>query len=173
MAPTIPPLILLTAVIINAAWEAHLLIAAATVVLLVTTSQMKDYLYEITHDYDGPGEGIAKYLNEHGSPEDIVAVTNGDMVLKFYTKMKVVGGLTGEDLSPTKNARWVIIHKHIINDQEKKVGKYLLDNNSLNTYRAITINYPDLAFENRENPDEHRFRTDTNERNVVIYERMN
>lgn len=173
MAPTIPPLILLAAVIINAAWEAHLLIVVATVVLLVTTSQMKDYLYEITHDYEGPGEGIAKYLNEHGSPEDIVAVTNGDMVLKFYTKMKVVGGLTGEDLSPAKNARWVIIHTHIINDREKKIGKYLLDNNLLNTYRAITINYPDLAFENRENPNEHLFRTDTNERKVVIYERMN
>lgn len=173
MAPTIPPLILLTAVIINAVWEAHLLIAVATVVLLVATSQIKDYLYEITHDYDGPGEGIAKYLNEHGFPEDVVAVTNGDMVLKFYTKMKVVGGLTGEDLSPAKNARWVIIHTHIINDKERKIGKYLLDNNPLNIYRGITINYPDLAFENRESPDEHLFRTDTKERKVVIYERMN
>ena len=48
----------------------------------------------------GRGRVSRKYLNEHGSPEDIVAVTNGDMVLKFYTKMKVVGGLTGEDLSP-------------------------------------------------------------------------
>jgi hypothetical protein len=102
-----------------------------------------------------------------------VAVTNGDMALKFYTKMKVVGGLTGEDLSPAKNARWVIVRSHIINDRERKVGKYLLDNIPMNTYRGITINYPDLAFENRESPDKHLFRTDTTERNVVIYERMN
>jgi len=173
MAPTIPPLIFLAAVIINAAWEAHWFIAVAAVVVLVATSQMKDYLYEITHDYNGPEKGIAKYLNEYGSPDDIVAVTHGDMGLKFYTKMRVVGGSTGEDLSPMKNARWVIIRRHIISGEEKKVGKYLFDNIPVNTYRRITINYPDLAFENRESPREHLFRTDTAEYKVVIYERMN
>ena len=173
LAPTIPLLILLMAVIINTAWEAHLLIAVAAIVLLVATSQMKDYLYEITHDYEGPGEGIAKYLNEHGSPEDIVAVTNGDMVLKFYTKMRVVGGFTGEDLSPAKDARWVIIRHYIICDKDQKVQKYLLENIPLRNFRGIVIDYPDIPFENRESPDEHLFRTNTKEHRVVICERMN
>jgi hypothetical protein len=173
MAPAIPLLTLLAAVIINAAWETHVLIAVAAVVLLVTTGQMKDYLYEITHDYDGPEEGIAKYLNEHGSPADIVAVTMGDMGLKFYTKMRVVGGFTGEDLSPAKNARWIIIRQHGFASKSQKTLDYLRENIPLQKLREITINYPDILFENRENPDEHLFRTDTTEPNVVIYERMN
>jgi 4-amino-4-deoxy-L-arabinose transferase-like glycosyltransferase len=173
LAPSIVLVILLAAVIINAAWEAHLFIAVAAVILLVTTGQMKDYLYEITHDYDGPEEGITKYLNEHGSPMDIVAVTNGDMALKFYTKMRVVGGFTGEDLSPAKSARWLIIRKHGFVGKEQKMRDYLQENIPTQELHKIIINYPDILFENRESPNEHRFRTDTEESNVVIYERMN
>jgi 4-amino-4-deoxy-L-arabinose transferase and related glycosyltransferases of PMT family len=173
LAPAIPLLILLAAVIINAWWETHLLVAAAAVVMLVATSQMKDYLYEITHDYKGPEKGIAKYLNEHGSPDDIVAITYGDMGLKFYTKMRVVGGLTGEDLEPAKNARWVILRQYFIADRDEAVTQYLKNNIRLENFRRIVIDYPDMAYENRESPGNHTFRIDTDENKVVIYERMN
>jgi hypothetical protein len=116
---------------------------------------------------------MAKYLNEYGSPEDIVAVTNGDMVLKFYTKTKVVGGMMGEDLTPVKNARWVIMRHYVICDKDKKVQKYLREETSRQNFRWITINYPDIPFENRESPGEHFFRTDTRAPEVVIGERMN
>jgi 4-amino-4-deoxy-L-arabinose transferase-like glycosyltransferase len=173
LAPAIPPLILLAAVIINAWWETHLLVAAAAVVMLVATSQMKDYLYEITHDYKGPEKGIAKYLNEHGSPDDIVAITYGDMGLKFYTKMRVVGGLTGEDLEPAKSARWVILRQYFIADRDEAVTQYLKNNIRLENFRRIVIDYPDMAYENRESPGNHTFRIDTDEHKVVIYERVN
>jgi 4-amino-4-deoxy-L-arabinose transferase-like glycosyltransferase len=173
LAPAIPLLILLAAVIINTWWEMHLLVAAAAVVMLVATSQMKDYLYEITHDYKGPEKGIAKYLNEHGSPDDIVAITYGDMGLKFYTKMRVVGGLTGEDLEPAKNARWVILRQYFISDRDEAVTQYLKNNIRLENFRKIVIDYPDMAYENRESPGNHTFRIDTDENKVVIYERMN
>ena len=173
IAPAIPLLILLAALIIDAGWQAHFIFAVVTVVVLVATGQIKDYFYEITHDYDGPEEGIAKYLNEHGSPDDIVVVTSADMGLKFYTKLKVMGGLTGEDLELAKNARWVILRNYIMCEVDKKIGEYLSDNIPLKTYRKITIDYPDIPFENRERPDAHLFRTVTNERKVVIYERIN
>jgi len=173
LAPAIPLLILLAAVIINAWWETHLLVAVAAVVMLVATSQMKDYLYEITHDYKGPEKGIAKYLNEHGSPDDIVAITYGDMGLKFYTKMRVVGGLTGEDLEPAKSARWVILRQYFIADRDEAVTQYLKNNIRLENFRRIVIDYPDMAYENRESPGNHTFRIDTDEHKVVIYERVN
>jgi 4-amino-4-deoxy-L-arabinose transferase-like glycosyltransferase len=172
VAPSIPLLILLAAVIINAAAEAHLLLAAAAVVLLVATSQLKDFVYEITHDYNGPEEGIARYLNERGSPDDVVAITYGDMSLKFYTKMRVVGGLTGEDLEPAKNARWVVLRRHIICEKDGKVAKYLLDNMQWDKYRKIVLNYPDLPFENRESPGDHYFWTQTNAEPVVIFQKI-
>ena len=64
---------------------------------------MGDYVHEITHHVRGPTEGIVNYLNAHGKPEDVVAITYGDMALKFYTRMRVVGGFTGEDLTPALN----------------------------------------------------------------------
>ena len=38
-------------------------------------------------------------------------------------------------------------------------------------YRPHTLDAPETAFENREDPREHRFRTDPTERRVVIWER--
>jgi 4-amino-4-deoxy-L-arabinose transferase-like glycosyltransferase len=168
LAPAIPLLIILIAVILDAVADLHLLLAVATAAILIATGQFKDYLYEITHDYDGPEEGIACYLNEHGSPNDIVAVTYGDMSLKFYTAMRVVGGLTGEDFEPAKNARWVIIRK----EGPDKMAKYLNNNIDWNRYRKIEINYPDIPYENREDPGEHLFRTCTTADKVVIHERI-
>ena len=173
IAPSIPLLIILIAAIVYVAGRIHLPLAVLTVVLLFTTTgRIGDYFYEITHDYDGPCEGIARYLNEHGNPDDVVAITYGDMVLKFYTNMRIVGGLTGEPIEPAKDARWVIIRKYVHLDFDAKVRVYLANNVEWSRYRAITINYPDIPWENRESPNAHLFRTCTDEDKVVIYERV-
>jgi len=131
-----------------------------------------DYLYEITHDYDGPIEGIVKYLNEYGSKDDVVAITNGDMPLKFYTSMKVIGGLSGEDLSPAKQAKWVILRRHTLCEKDVRVRLYLEQNVPWENYEGIVIDYPDIPWENREDPAEHQFRTVVNEIRVVIFRRV-
>jgi 4-amino-4-deoxy-L-arabinose transferase-like glycosyltransferase len=172
IAPSVPLLIILIAVIIDAVADAHWLLAVATAALLVATSQLKDYFYEITHDYDGPGEGIVRYLNEYGSPGDIVAITYGDMPLKFYTNMRVIGGLTGEDLEPAQNARWVIIRKYFVSSEDVRVKERLLKNIEWDRYRKIVLNYPDILWENREGPGNHLFRTRKNEDRVIIHERI-
>lgn len=128
-----------------------------------------DYLYEITHDYDGPIEGIVKYLNENGTEDDIVAMTYGDLPIKFYTNMRVVGGWTGEDLTPAKNADWVIIRKYVLDVTDIKVAKFILENVPLETYEKIILDYPDIKWENIPSPPNHFFRTAQNEDRVVIY----
>ncbi len=173
MAPSVALLIILIAVIINDAARVHVLLAVLTVALLVGTSQIRDYFYEITHDFNGPCEGIVRYLNEHGDDDDVVAITYGDMVLKFYTNMRIIGGLTGEDMEPAKNARWVIIRKYVHLNFDAKVKAYLANNIELSKYRGIMLDYPDTPWENRESPNGHRFRTVTDEDKVVIYERLN
>jgi hypothetical protein len=135
-------------------------------------SNFCDYLYEITHDYDGPIEGIVKYLNEYGSKDDVVAITNGDMPLKFYTSMKVIGGLSGEDLSPAKQAKWVILRRHTVCEKDVRVRLYLEQNVPWENYEGIVIDYPDIPWENREDPAEHQFRTVVNEIRVVIFRRV-
>jgi hypothetical protein len=172
IAPSIPLLIILIAVIVNAAGRVHLLLAVLTVMMLFTTSKIGDYFYEITHDYDGPCEGIVRYLKEHANPDDVVAITYGDMVLKFYTNMRIIGGLTGEPIEPAKDARWVIIRKYIHLKFDARVRDYLVKNVEWGNYRAITINYPDTPWENSESPGAHLFRTCINEDRVVIYEKF-
>ena len=148
-------------------WYAGYLILA----FLITLNPISDFVHELTHDYDGPIEGIAKFLNENARPEDIVAITYGDMPLKFYTNLRIVGGMTGEDLSLSKKAEWIIIRRHVFDPKIQAVQDYLERNVDLHNYRPIEINYPDIHFENRESPKEHHFRTVNSEPNVVILEK--
>jgi len=129
-----------------------------------------DYLYEITSDYDCPNEGIAKYLNANGKEGDIVAITYGDLPLKFYTKMRIVGGLTGEDLSPVKVADWIIIRKNILSTVDRKVAKYIVRNAS-GRYRKIALDYAEMPWGNRPSPFFHKFRTIKSSDKVTIYQR--
>jgi hypothetical protein len=102
----------------------------------------------------------------------MVAITYGDMPLKFYTKMRVIGGLTGENLSPAKQANWVILRKYFASEKDLEVKKYLVRNIQWDDYKGIMLNYPDIAFENREDPDMHYFRTVTDEDRVVIFHKI-
>jgi len=171
LAPLIPIFCLMSALILESAMKLHLALGIGILSILILTSPIYDYFYEITHDYEGPIEGIVKYLNENGSKNDVVAITYGDLPLKFYTNMRIIGGLTGEDLSPAKEADWIIIRKHIIGTKDLRVRKYLIRNVSWNNYQRIIIDYPDIAFENRENPN-HKYRTVINENRVVIYRKI-
>lgn len=172
LAPLVAPITILVALIIVSAARLHWVVSVAIIVVLISTGSLADFIYELTHDFDGPIEGIVKFLNKNGSENDVVAITYGDMPLKFYTKMRIVGGLTGEDLSAAKQAKWVIMRKYTICEKDRAVRKYLLENIPWNKYKPIVINYPDTAFENRESLDEHHFRTVTDESRVVIYKRV-
>ncbi|MCK5557874.1 MAG: glycosyltransferase family 39 protein [Candidatus Hydrogenedentes bacterium] len=172
LAPLIPVLYVITGFIINSAMNVHVALGPVLMAVLVFMSPLSDYLYEITHDYDGPIEGISKYLNDNGNRDDTVAITYGDLPLKFYTSMRVVGGLTGEDLAPAKKAEWIILRNHVICRKDYNVLQYLLKNVPWHMYQRITIDYPDIPFENRESPDEHRFRTTIDASKVAVFRRV-
>jgi len=176
LAPLIPLLIILTAWLVDASSRINKVLAWALIAALLVTGSMKDFLYEITHDYDGPLEGIVKYLNEHGNHDDLAAITYGDMPLKFYTDMKIIGGLTGEDLAPARQAKWVILRQNLVCEKDRQVGLYLVQNLPLNSsdyYERITLDYPDIIYENREDPAQHHFRTVLDAGRVVIYRKIN
>ena len=108
----IPVFGLLTAVMLEGLAAIHSLVFSAAVVWVVLSGNITSYLYEITHAFNGPIKGITTYLAEHGKPTDTVAVTYGDLPIKFYTNMRVVGGLAGDDLSVAKDAEWIILRKY-------------------------------------------------------------
>lgn len=173
LGPTLPLFALLLAMVAGSLFRISRPAGAALFIAIVLWHPLPQYIYEITHDYDGPTEGIVKFLNEHASPEDTVAITYGDMPLKFYTRLRVVGGLTGEDLAPALGARWVIIRSLAVGKPDLAMGKYLMENLDLsNRYRLHTLPYPDVLFDNREDPALHFFRTVSDVPPVKIYERI-
>lgn len=169
LTPLIPVAAILTALILSPLFRTNLLLGVIAAALIILQGPILNYIYEITHDYDGPIEGIVKYLNRHGKDTDTVAITYGDLPLKFYTKMRVIGGLTGEDLSSAKYADWVIIRKDVNCPVDFEVKKYLLETIPWNHYQKFRIDYPDILFENREELSLHKFITVKNENSVIIY----
>jgi hypothetical protein len=140
--------------------------------LLAFKNPVKDYIYEITHDYDGPVEGIVKYLRKHAHKGDLVLITYEDLPVKFYTDLRVLGGLTGEPLEPALNADWIIIRKYAASGMDLQTRQFIYQVMPLDKYRAITLKYPDSPFQNREDPDWHQFRTPSYEKPVVIFHRV-
>ncbi len=173
LAPVIPPLLALAGLVASTAHRRlHPVAGAGVLVAFLLVQPSRDYLYELTHDYEGPIEGIVEFLDEHADPGDTVAITYGDMPLKFYTDLRIVGGLTGEDLTPALSARWVIIRRNTISRKDRAVRDYLLRNLEPDRFRRITLDVPDIPFENRESPHEHHYRTVEDAPRVVVLERI-
>ena len=172
LGPLVPVFALVAGGMICALAGWSRLLAAGLVVCNLALSPIPQYLYEITHDYDGPIEGIVNYLNGHAAGGDVVVATYGDLPIKWYTGLRVVGGLTGEPLDQAKDARWVIFRKYTISEKDLAVKMYLAQHLDPGRYEKIVLDFPDLPFENREDPDLHQYRTVRNESRVVIYRRM-
>ncbi|MFH1552165.1 MAG: glycosyltransferase family 39 protein [Candidatus Omnitrophota bacterium] len=122
------------------------------------------YLYEITHDYDGPVEGIVKFLKKNAAPGDTVKIIYGDLPLMFYTELKVDNSWVYDDAHMPK---WIVFrrgwHEQLDNTYYTKVAK---------SYKKHVLDYPDIKWENR--PGDityHRFSTDKEAPGVIIFER--
>lgn len=175
IAPVIPVSCLAIGLILNSVSRLHKVAGAVAVVAVLVALgyawRMPDYYHEITHKYVGPVDGIVEYLNEHARKSDIVAITYEDLPIKFYTGLRVIGGLTGEDLNPARKADWVIIRQYQITERDKAVTDFLTANLPLmKAYRLITVPSPDIPFQNREDPAKHLFRTATDHR-VIIFQK--
>jgi hypothetical protein len=170
----VPLFMIIVALLVLQAARIHLFVGVAAVVAYVALSPMPDFIYELTHDYDGPMEGIVEYLNEHAEEDDVVLITYGDMALKFYTDLRVLGGLTAEDLTEAKEADWIIIRMHKQSSYIDDVVEFIMTQVDSTKYEKIYLDYPDLQFENREEPENHRFRTASleEEARVVLLKRI-
>jgi 4-amino-4-deoxy-L-arabinose transferase-like glycosyltransferase len=168
--PTIPVFALIAAKALERSMRLNWSIAVLALVILALQWRMPDYLYEITHDYDGPNEGIVLYLRDNAKADDLVVTDHDPLPIAFYTNLRVIGGVTGDDVSQTKNADWIVIRGHVT-PGEFPFARYLRRTTDWENYEEILLPYPDITYENREAPDEHLFRTAEGEPPVVIYRR--
>lgn len=175
LAPLAPALFLLGGLLLASLYRITPWLAAAAGIALIATSPLSRYLHELRSPPDGPIAGLVAFLDAHADPHDVVAISYGDMPLKFYTPLRVIGGLTGESLDGIEEARW-IVPRHYTNTGEDARIKALLEamvRAHPERYRRHVLAAPDMPFENREDPRLHRFRSAPRRvPRVVVFERL-
>jgi hypothetical protein len=124
------------------------------------------YAYELTHDYDGPDEGIVLYLQAHAAADDIVMTNYGELPVAFYTGLHVAGGLGTYRLEEVTRPEWVI------NRQDGPYSDDLALLITQGSYEAIAIPYPDILWGNRPVPEYHKFATVRGVPDVIIHRRI-
>lgn len=160
MAPLFPALIIAAAACVDLCMKAWMPAGIITAAAVLMSWMMPAYLYEITHDFNSGNRAICRYLKENAGKNDIVATPYNDLQIKFYTGLRVVGGLTGEDLSDIKKARWVIFRPYTMGSTDEVVKKYMTDNLNPRDFTPVFFNAPDLMYDNKENISEHVFYPD-------------
>jgi len=125
---------------------------------------LADIAYELSHDYDGPVEGIVEFLKKNADPGDTVKLIMGDYAVIFYTDLKV----DNRDFLTESFPEWIVVRNGWVSFE------------NLNTryrrrieaeYQRIELDYPDIMWENRPDPGYHKFKTVTEWPNVVVYKR--
>lgn len=143
---------------------------AETDALIATAGRFRldwlDYAYELTHDYDGPNEGVVLFLREHAAPGDIVLSNYGELPVAFYTGLGFAGGLSGYRLERVGQPKWIINRQY--GPYRDEVERLIAAGN----YEAIEIPYPDLHWGNRPVPEYHKFATVDGESNITIHRRI-
>ncbi len=171
LAPLIPFLCVGIGLILAEGFRLHPALGIGVMAFMLAMSPIRNFGYELTHDYDSPMEGVSKYLNEHAKPDDVVVVTYGDMTVKFYTNFRVIGGLTGEDFEATRYADWIVIRRTSACLKDFAMSKFISENIPPDYYSPIQIDYPDIPFDNREEPAEHLYRTQVGAPTITVYQR--
>lgn len=122
-------------------------------------SPILSYLKELRYPPHGPIRAIVSYLKMNASPNDLVAVTYGDLPIAFYTDLRVIGGLSFHALDQAREADWVIPRKVLVSDEDGRVMVYLLDALSWERYEKVALNQTDFPWEYIPEPTGHQFQT--------------
>jgi len=123
------------------------------------SSPLLSYIQELAQPPQGTIKKIADYLNAHAAPHDFAIATYGDLPLMFYTKLRMIGGLSFEALEEAKNADWVIARKVLISDEDARVMVYLIDNLPWERYEKIDLGQTDFPWDNIPEPSAHQFKS--------------
>jgi hypothetical protein len=161
LAPVAPALFLVQGLLFGRLYRASRVAAALAALVWLGTSQLDRVLAGLRHDFVGPIEGITALLEQRAQPGDLVAISYEDLPLKFYTDLRVIGGLTGEDLSDAARADWIIVRRDTNTRADAEVKRVLEGVLRANPQGWVRhrLAAPDTPFENREDPRLHRFRS--------------
>jgi hypothetical protein len=127
-----------------------------------------NYLHELTHPFRDATSSIVDHLAAHGNGGDRVFISYGDLVLRFYLRLEVRGGQSGQRLDGWPPPEWVVVRRffrfgdrpHLQADAER-MAAWLEREIPWDRYEEIRIPQPDLPWEGIPEPQMHYFRAPT------------
>jgi hypothetical protein len=105
------------------------------------------YLHELTHDYDGPLEQVADYLERNGGESDSLMTFSGQFTLLFHTDLDLISDF--QDGLPD----WILIHS---SGRPKWPAETMAAVRA--RYAPVDIDVLDQLWENIPEPYWHKFR---------------
>jgi Dolichyl-phosphate-mannose-protein mannosyltransferase len=127
---------------------------------------------ELSTDFHGPVEALVEHFNRHARPGETLAITYEDLPVKFYTDLRVMGGLTGEDLTAAHTADWIVLRQHTVCEKDAAVAAELRRHVRWERYEKVTLAAVDTRFGNREALPDHPFVAPADGPPVAIYRRV-
>jgi len=130
---------------------------------IAAQSYLKDYLYEINHNYIGPISGIVKFLRKNIQPGDTLETNYEQESIIFYTDVKIINRVANPQSPVFKlthspyTADWIIKRKYWPEIQIPE------------SFQEIEIPYPDLPWDNLPEIDYHKFQSVSGFPKVKIY----
>ena len=168
LAPIIPVTALLIGRWIADASRIHTALAGWMVAVVLVSWPCADFIKEQLEPVNAPGPAIRAYLTAHARPDETIIASYGDLPLKYYLPNRVLGGLTGEDLSHVAPPEWIVVRWY----RNKTVDQQLLNWIWQGEYEQIQLQVPDNPFEFREEPRTHMFTTGWHDMNTFIFRRI-
>ena len=175
LAPLVPLVALGFGGLAAIAFRLHPLAGVAVLLGVAALQPIGSFVEELTHEFDGPIEGLVEYLSAQARPGDVLWITYGDLPFKFYTNLRVLGGLTGEDLAVALEREppdWLVLRENVVHaERDGRVADFIRREVDLSEFQKIELPYTDTTFENREDPAEHRFRPARGGPPVAVFRR--
>ncbi|MCP4441729.1 MAG: hypothetical protein GY810_22715 [Aureispira sp.] len=154
--------------------QLHIGLPIAVLLLILFIGDFPKYLSKIHDDFDGPIEGMVKFIEKTASPDDNICLGYGDLPLKFYLPNRVYGGLAADLPEDPNILDIIIIRQNPITDRDLGVSQLLMQHldNSQGQYKAYQINVQDHRFQNREVPTEHIYTSRKVKNPLVIHKKQ-
>ncbi len=143
--------------------------------LIIYKGDLLNYSKELfASSYTGPVESMVNFLKNEALKEDKIAISYGDLPLKYYLENPIYGGLAGDLPENLDSMDFIIVRRNSIDKMDQKVQiklhEYIQLN--LNKFKAYGLNVEDTPFQNREIPESHYYETPLVSNSLVIHKRI-
>jgi len=115
------------------------------------SSEIFDFVYEITHPFRGPDSAIADFLKSHAEPGDVVVVQYGDVPLIFYTGLTVRG--VNQGVPFPREPDWIVPRAF---ESPASLIRFAREHG----YHEYVLDVADTRWENQPDPYSHKFRSE-------------